>query len=377
MIKNTLSCLLLVMLSLMASPVRGEDQLVEDLREEWQVFSSEEKAFVPYIAGVQFPKMVHLFLDVNRYSDYYLKVFLPAGTSFLVENKLVTVVEKHTQQSFRVDSLQAYYQKDRLLVSFYSAELPYDLLQTQIVDVSSAKSWESRAGVYDIDVREQGKENDFLILSILTILVVVVFVKRTLKNVFFDYLSFDRAFSIKPRGEGLFTIGVFSQTNLLMLLLYGVTLGFTFTVVFYVLTDWLTAWFGVLDTLKLFGIGLVFSLLCIGAMVVKYFLIYVMSLIYKLKKYHLIQFYDYLRMTIFLVIVFFCVSIFNLSTEGYYLAENKSVFLLLAVLTLLLRPIFMFLKLNKLSGYKNLHLFSYICGTEIIPLIIILKFFLN
>lgn len=360
-----------IALSIAASGAeKGE---VEDLKPTWLVYSEAAKTYLPYVSELEVPTTIHFFLDLNRFSDYHLDLNLPAGTSLLIENNLVFATRKPHDGIYSIDSLKQKYDKDEVLVSVFGRELQLGQLKTRIIDSNPAKLWNADQSIYTIVKRDIRSHTDFFIVSILIVLTVVLLVRRVLKNVFFEYFSFQRAFSISPRSEGLFSIGVFSSANMMVLAMYAIVLGFNMVVVSLGISDQFRAQ----DTMGLILISLGVSAVLMLLMIVKYFLVWVISEIFRLRKFHFIQYYDYIRITLFATAVFFILSIFNLSTDGYYLLNYQNAFLGIVVLMLLMRPLFIFLKLNKLSGYKNLHLFSYICGTEIIPLIIILKFFLN
>lgn len=353
--------------------VSAEKGEVEDLRPFWLVYSEETAAYLPYIDDLEVPNAIHFFLDLNRYSDYHLDLTLPAGTSLLIENNLVFATRELYSGNYSIDSLKNEYPKDEVLISVFGKNLQLKQLATGIIDLNPAKLWNADKSIYTIVPRDVRSHSDFFIVSILIVLSVVLLVRRALKNVFFEYFSFQRAFSVSPRSEGLFTIGVFSSANMMVLAMYGIALGFIMVVVSLGVSDH----FRSQDTPGLILTSLGVSAVLVLLMIVKYFLVWAISEIFRLRKFHFIQYFDYFRITLFMTAVFFILSIFNLSTDGYYLSNYRNAFLGIVVLMLLLRPLFIFLKLNKLSGYKNLHLFSYICGTEIIPLIIILKFFLN
>ena len=355
----------------------AQNKEVEDLRSEWLVMAESEESFLPYVEGLVRPKTIHFFLDLNRYRDYSLSLTMPTGASLLFENKITFVSTQQCTISYNIDSLIGLYPKDKILVSVYGEDIAFNQIETSIIDATSTASWRNEKRGYDVNLREKTSNKDFYIISILIVLVIVLFVRRALKNVFFEYFSFQKSFAIKPRSEGLFSIGIFSTTNLLVLLLYGVASGFSIVTMTLVLSDGFFRQYEIESTSDLILLGAGLSVFLIFLMLFKYFLVRVVSEIYRLKKFHMIQYYDYFRITLFLTVIFFVLSIVNLSIGGGYLEEYRKLFLTVFILMLLLRPVLILFKLNKLTGYKNMHLFSYICGTEIIPLIIVLKFFLH
>ncbi|MEQ6118551.1 DUF4271 domain-containing protein [Reichenbachiella sp. MALMAid0571] len=369
--------LIILILSLNINRSFSQNEEVEDLRSSWLVTTEAGKSFLPYVEGLNKPTAIHFFLDLNRYRDYYLDMKMPKGVSVLVEDRITFVSTRECTRKYSIDSLMGVYSKDKIQISLYGEDVNFAEVDASIIDMNSPISWSSNQGGYTIDLREKLNNNDFFIISILIILTIVLFVRRGLKNVFFEYFSFQKSFSFKPKSEGLFSIGVFSTTNLLVLLLYGVASGFTIVTIVLMLSDKLSEQYGIDTTSNLILLGIGVSVALIVLMIFKYFLVRIVSEIYRLRKFHLVQYYDYFRITLFLTVIFFGLSVVNLSMGGFYLEDYRTTFLIIVVLMLLMRPVLILFKLNKLSGYKNLHLFSYICGTEIIPLIIVLKFFLH
>lgn len=354
----------------------SQKPIIKDLKSDWSFYDSESNAYLPYVDGLTRTETIHFSVDFNQFEDHALDLRLGSGLTVLIEDRVVFVSSKRGHLEWNIDSLKRILDLEQARISLYSNDLKLDSVETAIVDINSSNPMLQGSSGLAREYRNTRTNYDFYIISILFILVFGLYVKRTLKSVFFDYFSFGNAFSIRPKTEAIFGVGIFSSTNIMMIFLYSVCMGFSITVLLDLLTDFLKDWFGSKSSIQMIQAAFILSLISAVMMFAKYFLLHALSGIFKLRRFLSNQYFDYLRLTLFITSVVFLLAVFSVSTDGFYLKEFPGFFLTLLVLLLLLRPLFIYLKLNKFSSYKNLHLFSYLCGTEIIPLIIIIKFFL-
>lgn len=368
---------LFMMSSMHHSALLSQNTMVQDLSNEWFVYDQNINALVPLIENFPDQKSINLYLDLNKYKDYHLLVDLPKKTSLLFENKIVFASKIRSVKYFSIDSLKAIYPGDSILISIFSSDLKLDEISSEIIDKNSNQLRSSSDSILDISKRTHNDYNDFFIMAIFIVLGSVVLVKQSLKTTFFDYLSFSSAFSIKPKSEALYSTGVFASSNILMFFLYGISFGFIVVMALVSLKGKVIIDLEIEKPLELVGVSLLVSLVLIFLMVMRYFLLRFVGGIFKMKTLVSIQFFDYLRITFFILLVLFFALIFNFGTGGSLIQINEFVLAIFFILILCIRPLLIYFKLNKLSSNKNLHLFSYICGTELIPLIIITNIFLN
>lgn len=368
---------LFMVLSMPHSALLSQNTMVQDLRNEWLVYDQNKNSLVPLVENFFDQKSINLYLDLNKYQGYHLLVDLPTKTSLFFENKIVFSSNKRSFNHFGIDSLKRIYPRDSILISIFSSDLKFHEISTKIIDKDSNQLGGSTGSIMDISKRVQNSYNDFFIMAIFIVLGSVVLVKQSLKTTFFDYLSISSTFSLKPKSEALYSTGVFSSSNILMFFMYGISLGFMVVMALVSLRDKVIIDLKIEKSLELVGVSLLVSLVLIFLMVMRYFLLRLVGGIFKMKSLINIQFFDYFRITFFILLVFFFALIFNFGTGGSLFQINEISLTVFFILALCLRPLLIYFKLNKLSGNKNLHLFSYICGTELIPLITIASIFFN
>ena len=105
-------------------------------------------------------------------------------------------------------------------------------------------------------------------------------------------------------------------------------------------------------------------------------IIHIFSYFYELKR---INFYfiEYLRMAmIFYSLVFVALS-YTVINNFYSLNTLLKTLIFIVIAFNFIRLIIIYFKFQRNMSIKNLHLFSYLCSTELIPMIIGLNFFVK
>ena len=105
----------------------------------------------------------------------------------------------------------------------------------------------------------------------------------------------------------------------------------------------------------------------------KFLLVSFFAEVYNFRTYKYIQYYDFTRFVFLGVLILFGLVIVNFAGWGFLLNKSLDWMLVLALMILLSFVILTYQKLNKFFSNKKLHLFFYLCATEIIPIILIIK----
>ena len=122
---------------------------------------------------------------------------------------------------------------------------------------------------------------------------------------------------------------------------------------------------------------LIIFILVLVALFVKYVLIGSMSSLFAMSDKTNFYFIEYLRMAMIFYTIIFVVIGFMIVNMIYLIKPLLEGLVLLIVIFNLIRIIVIYFKFRQTVSIKNLHLFSYLCTTELIPIIIGFKFFLK
>lgn len=214
---------------------------------------------------------------------------------------------------------------------------------------------------------------DFVILVSLLLTVLAVALWRLSPRLFFDYLTFVRLLSVRPRDEPQL-LRIATSQNLLYYFFLAAWLAF----VAMVLARHDTQTTALITNLQGTTLGgwlvqwLLLTLIVVLLLFAKYALQYLFAAIYALTDGTADQFNTFVRL-----LFFFCLVV-SAILFGSYLAGPgisqpyfRSVQLLLAM-SLLIIP-FLGARFMRVSSLRFFHIFSYLCITEVIPLIITFK----
>ncbi len=347
---------------------------IENLRYQWLVKPHTADNLEPYIKEIHTnTNALHLILNLNEYKAYHLALNVPQKTSLLIQNQIVAYYSQSSYVQLSIDSLQDIYQQDSLYVSVFSEQNLVKNLHTQIIDLEPLKSLEANESIMSIEHRIKNTYQDFNIISILIIIILGVLVRSFRSVIFHEYFSLTKIFNLKPKSEVLYSISFLSTTNLLYLFLYGIITGLT-------LTNFSTWFFaenmmrlGYESFLSVLLLSMLVSALVIVLMLIKYVLIRIVSRIFSFRKVSNVHFYEYLRFSFIISVVLFIMFIVSqISGVEISITHISSLYILFII-----RVLFIYIKLNNLQSFSKLHLFAYLCGTEFIPLIILLNIFNN
>lgn len=225
-------------------------------------------------------------------------------------------------------------------------------------------------------VLPQAQYRDLYIVISIILLCVFAISRVTFPKLFAESISLSKLFGFRVKEDLGATIRPFSTEHIYFTALFSFNLSF---VVIFMANQFLSH----IDALQLlqvrgFGVGLLMWL--ISGIVInlvvyaKYALINMAGWLFHTRPLVSRHFTDYVNASsLFYIIVTVCLSI---STYSTFLVDTvfSQIVLTMVLLFIFYRTFLLYIKLLQLSPYSKLYIFSYICTTELIPLLIGLKF---
>ena len=216
----------------------------------------------------------------------------------------------------------------------------------------------------------------FIVLSML--LLVVYAVSRVIfPKLFAESIAMEKLFGFRLREDLGSSIRPFSTEHIYFTALYSFNLSF---VILFLANGFAT------DLVQVgwlqfngFGQGLLYWLLCgIGVnllIYLKYLLIALISWLFNAKVLTSRHFIDLINASS-LFFIFIALILAIGSYRVFLPGENLQMIVLISVLIFFFyRSMLLYFRLIQLSPYSKLYIFSYICSTELIPLLVGVKFF--
>ncbi|QSE98335.1 DUF4271 domain-containing protein [Fulvivirga lutea] len=342
---------------------------VQDFSNNWVFFNGSE--ILPLVKKSDFSgNIISFSVDKTSMQDALIRVSHPKAYSVFVNDELIET----GSGDIYLDLNDLGINDSEINLTVYSKELnPYLLITSALKLVDQSLSPISN-DVVIVNPRSKESFKSFYIAAWIIILVYLAALLTYYPRMLDEYFRVTRAFSPRELDENLLKNRIFTGTNISFYVFISLSLGLLI-----ISTIHLSGLFPEQlryypDTMLMGLINWLFiSLLVLASILLKYIIISVFTSLFQLKDFLSNHFYNFLRLGLIITMplnVFIGVVYFGIYQYPHTIYQ--SVYSLLLYASLLVVAI-IYLKLMNSGGYKNLHLFSYLCGTELIPYVIILN----
>ncbi len=332
-----------------------------DLKDHWLVYRSNQ--FVSF--NNQSTPSIFFWIDGRKQRSNFLFIEGKHPYSIFVNSKLI--LQEKGKIKLAIDSLSKIYSHQLFIGVYVPRGAHY--LQTSIEKTQLTSQLEPifRKGNYFLD---------FSLLATLFLIICLILFLRTNPALTFDYLDVMKLFSFQDRDESTLTLRIASSVNLLIYLFGSFFLGLMLLISLHFMGEQvsLTKLFPIHSTAQGFWQWNVLSLVIFGLLLVKLFWLAMLSALFGFRDTVSLQFFNFVRVILISVCLLaaICILYFIIGVrqENYF-------FHLLTILTIvfILGTGIMYFKLLAKMPFHFFHLFSYLCASEIIPLIILIKVF--
>ncbi len=341
--------------------------LVKDLQPDWMVF--DQNGYRP--GGVQIPEQfstIYFTLDPTRFGGHHLQIQGPEKWQLFVDGKLL--FSGRESVLFSMDSLALEFRRS-LFIGVHAKD-GFREVRTQIVFVGDTPP----AHIADMPPRPPTFFRDYSIIASVFLLLFFLLLYRTSPQLTLDYFSFAKIFSAVERNEMQLASRITSSANLLFYLFCALLTGFLLSAIFYSAGPF----FHASRPLNISSIGSAFfvwtklSAFILTLLAVKLLIVFVFSTLFNFRETISFQFFNFLRFVLFTAV---CMAVLSL-TFFTFRVDEPLFYERLVVLGLILLSMGSLVVLAKLTGksrFSFFHLFSYLCISEFIPMVIIIKIF--
>lgn len=346
--------------------------------DQWYTYKGETGHFVPYMGEPA--EAIFTWVSTRGNESKSLDLKIPKGYSYFINHQYGGVFDRE-KVSWSLDSLQMRYGESFLLTLYHARGIQLSAIQIHYgaVDTLTAAAM-PYADLKPMPRKEEksGLRN-FFIIGFWLILGFFAFVRLRYPKRYKFYFSFSHLLSTKLIDESDYRSSVANAENLSFLFLYSLLVSFMLLLIaphFTYLQPYLPVTFtdSYMQFLGLWGLGVI---LFMAIMLLKYGVVQFMSTLFGFRGFTTYYFYEFLQTSLIELVL-----LFGLWTLGYSFLDaftiKFSYFFIDGLLILMvLRGILLYYKILKTGRFKNLYLFSYFCTTELIPLVLILKFFVT
>lgn len=340
---------------------------VKDLQSEWMIYDGHAyRAWTTEQATGA--STIYFPLDTRKFGGQYLLVRCPGTTHLFVDGGLIAAVQDSALLA--LDDLRTEF-GEQVFVGIHGTD-NLEHLETRIVSIR-----ETRAAQFPSLVpRPPVFFRDFGIVATFIIVCFLLVLFRVNPQLTLDYFSFSKVFSSTERNETQLASRITSSENLLFYVFSALLMGFLLSIILYsagpeFMAARPLAFTSLLSSLLIWmELSLFILLLLAGKLVI----VLLFSTLYNFRETVSFQFFNFLRFVLFTSVVLSVISViyfvFQVRTPAWY--ERL---IALGLLMLTMGSMVVFLKLLGRLRFSLFHLFSYLCISEFIPLVILFKIF--
>ena len=339
--------------------------LVYNLKQNWVQYDENVNGFLPAIIN-ESTNAISFKLNGRQFRNHNLYIYNSGKASLFYGNVLLTPLSVGGH-NFDLDSLVNYLKTETPLLTIYGSNLKSST-QTLIVD----KSYSS---VSNLEPKEHFRSSPFTtyyIFALSLLFVGLILIKTKSIDLFAQYNSIQRALNPKTIDEVIYKGRFFTNPSIAMIL----WMSFSSAFVLNFLINKLNINFVIFanfdsGTVSFFIINWVtLSIGFLVLFVIRYWLVYLMSLIFDMLSTKSIHFASHLRLTYLLLLV-----LLVLITLDYFSIMPFSKTYIIGILfgSLLIIIILIGFRLTFANKHAFVYKFLYLCGTEIFLYVFVYK----
>lgn len=364
--KNSVKIIFLLLLCL---PIfsQAQDFVAKDFKPEWQMYQGER--YVPFDADAK-SSTVYFWLEPSQHGGQLLRIESSEPFTVFIDGQLFA--SGNGKVDLPVDSVKSIFMVPVLLVAVHQEKIREGGLQTLIVSKAPVKTAEVEQPMSFSSFR------DFVIVGMLILVSVLILVVQLNPKLAADYFSIIKMFFLREGEDNQMYSRITSSINFLFYAYCSLMIGYYLMIIFrFIPSDYVVALAFQTDTFgEAMFLWIKLSAIVLAIVFLKVLLVYVLSMMFGLIELAGIHIFNWIRV---LLVVFGSLTLllfFYFILHGQ--SENFHVVLLKIISWLLVGWMFLIvLKLSKRMSHSMFHLFSYICATELIPLLITIKVLYN
>lgn len=355
--------------------LHGQDFLVEkDLRLDWTFYSEDEQTILPFLDNNdESPYAIHLSSDLDYGKGTFLKVAIPAKSSLFIDNKFILHFDEKSVRLFSIDSLRTQLGSNTLYLTLYKKggfETP---------PLSSIgflhNNFDATMNVNPISLREIDARNDYLKIIILLVFTFFVILHTQLPSELLEFYSVSSLLTFRYTDTYLTKFRIITKTQTLVIVYQTAMLAAIMIISLHYYNNPLGSNF-IMRVNPLYG-WLIITALTLTLVFLKYILITIVSHLFGITDRINFYFMEYLRMAMIFYSIVFVIISYTVINHFYSLDGLLKVLILVVIIFNFLRLVVIYFKFQRNISIKNIHLFSYLCSTELIPIVIGLNFFIK
>ncbi len=350
----------LLFLSTFQGGSEKEFQIIEELNPQLKIF--KENTFKDNAS--QNNRAVHLPLDLSQHRGHYLTLESKKIFYLFINSKFA--LKGSGSLKLSADSLRNKYSTS-ILLSFYQ--------RNDIADLSIKWAVQKPYDELYNPKRPLRAFPNFILVASLTLIIFFTTLFRTNPQLTLDYLNLSKLFYLRDREENQITLRITSSVNLLFYLFCSLLASLALIAALHFSQEGLSfLTYSPFTTMSRYLVQwLLLTLGILGALIAKLVFLELIALLYGWRDISGVQFFNFIRVLILSLALIAIVSLFCFS---FGVSVNYFTLLKAGCILLFMGAGLLYFKLQTRTTFSSFHLFSYLCATEIFPLVILVKLIL-
>ena len=334
-----------------------ELQIIEDMKPQLKIF----KESILMDNKDQNSRAVHLPLDLSQQRGQYLIIESKKIFYLFINSKYV--LKWNGSLKLSADSLRNRY-SNSIFLSLYQKNTIDDLSIRWAILQSHDELYNPKRPVLAF--------SNFILVTSLTLIIFFSTLFRTNPQLTLDYLNVSKLFYLRDRDENQITLRITSSVNLLFYLFCSLLASLTLITALHFAREGLSflTYPSFTTTNSYLGQWLILALGILGMLMAKLTFITVIALLYGWRDITGVQFFNFVRV---LILSLTLITIVSLLCFSFGISVNYFILLKTGCILLLMATGLLYFKLEARTTFHSFHLFSYLCATEIFPLVILVK----
>ena len=341
---------------------------VKDFSADW--LFTDDGVNLPLVRKSEFKgDIIHFPVSATEIGDGFIEFAYPGPYSILVDGVMVaSVTGSHLIQA----------PDETVVVTVFSNNLDPYRLTTQAFKTVPSDLEELKDEVVIVNPRQRSVFNDFYVLASVGLFIFFTGLAVYNRKALNEYYKLVRAVSPRELDENLLKSRPFTGVNLSVYLFFSLMTAYLIISIVHLAGLFPgKALFYPSSVMVAIGNWLFISLLVFGSIYIRYFFLALFSSLFQVQHFLSSHFYNSIRLAL-MAVTFLSVCFAAL----YFIVRPDETGIYISLYQLLLIglvpiSVVLYIKLMAASSFKNLHLFSYLCGTELIPYILILSLGIN
>lgn len=352
-----------------SSTAQVDTVAVQDFSKEWIFYNGSE--VLPLVKKSDFRGNIISFnVDKVSIQDALILISHPKNYSVFINQELVVTGANDVYLNIADLGVNS----SEINLTVFSKELNPYLLKTTALKLVEQSLAPLSTDVVIINPRSKQAFKSVYITAWIIVLIYLATLLTLYPRTLDEYFKVTRAFSPRELDENLLKNRVFTGINISFYVFISLSVGLLIISTIH-LSSLFPEQLRYYPTTMLEGLGnwLFISILVLVSIFLKYVILSVFTGLFQLKDFLSNHFYNFLRLGLIITMPLnVCMGIAYFGIYQYPHSMYQSVYSLLLYASLVV-VVVIYIKLMNSGGYKNLHLFSYLCGTELIPYVIILN----